>query len=502
MMKKSTIAGKLIFCFASLLLLFSLAVGSVFSVLFARQTTRLHQHELEEKANSIAQTFGGFMSRGAGYGHGMGGSGMGGGMGEGGMGGYGAYLKFLDQIAMTDVWVMDQHSNLIVFAQGENSIHYRDLPPDAEEVVAQALAGQNAFSEGFSELLGKKSITVGAPIFGTSQEVLGVVLLHTPVDGIDTAVAAGLRLLGGSLILALMLAIVSAVPLAWHFTKPLRRMKDVAVAVAGGDYSAKTEIVQRDEIGELALTLDWMSEKLAQSARESERLAQLRRDFTANISHELRTPVTVLRGSLEALCDEVVSDPAMVKEYHLQMREDSIQLQRLVDDLLELSRLQNTDFAIETTRINLCEIVQDVARSIRRLAEKKQLELLVDCPDEPCDIRGDYGRLRQMLLIIADNAIKFSYEGTPLQLRLRCTEQAPILSVSDRGVVIPAQSLPLIFERFHKSKDANNKTGTGLGLAIARQIATRHDIQMHVESTEEATVFEMVFPSYFREDTP
>ncbi|MPN49112.1 Signal transduction histidine-protein kinase BaeS [bioreactor metagenome] len=129
-----------------------------------------------------------------------------------------------------------------------------------------------------------------------------------------------------------------SIAFSFGFTKPLNRMKQTALLLAKGDYTAKTDIHQKDEIGELALNLDVLSDRLDAETRESEKLHQLRRDFVANISHELRTPVTVLRGSLEALCEEVVSDPEQVKNYHRQMLKESIYLQRLVNDLLDLSR--------------------------------------------------------------------------------------------------------------------------------------------------------------------
>lgn len=120
--------------------------------------------------------------------------------------------------------------------------------------------------------------------------------------------------------------------------------------MAERDYSARTNIKQNDEIGELARTLDILAERLELADAESQKLEKLRRKFIANISHELRTPVTVIRGSLEALRDGVVTEKADVEEFHEQMYKESLFLQRLINDLLDLSRLQNTDFPIENHR--------------------------------------------------------------------------------------------------------------------------------------------------------
>lgn len=127
-------------------------------------------------------------------------------------------------------------------------------------------------------------------------------------------------------------------------------MKKIAERLAERDYSARTNIKQNDEIGELARTLDILAERLELADAESQKLEKLRREFIANISHELRTPVTVIRGSLEALRDGVVTEKADVEEFHEQMYKESLFLQRLINDLLDLSRLQNTDFPIENHR--------------------------------------------------------------------------------------------------------------------------------------------------------
>ena len=139
-------------------------------------------------------------------------------------------------------------------------------------------------------------------------------LLHSPIGGIETATSQGIRILGISIIIAFALSALLAVFLAATFTRPLNKMKTSARLLAEGDYTVKTGVRLDDEIGELAATLDVLSERLLSVKQQSDQLEKLRRDFIANISHELKTPVTVIRGSLEALCDEVVTEPKQVKD--------------------------------------------------------------------------------------------------------------------------------------------------------------------------------------------
>ncbi|MCK9217840.1 MAG: cell wall metabolism sensor histidine kinase WalK [Firmicutes bacterium] len=473
---KNKIVFKLIAYFTITLLLFSLIIGSVFITLFKKHTIDLHKIDMENRAAAIADTISNFSG-------GKGGSGM-------GHGQYGTFFRFLDEIAMTDVWIVDE--NLSLFTMGRMSHKhyiYKDLPEDAEIVVKEVFQGKTIFSEGFSNLHDSPVLTLGMPIVSRDR-IIGALLLHSPVEGMSSAVSQGLRILMTSLASALVLSIVLSILLALAFTKPLNRMKNSAVLLALGDYAAKTGVKQNDEIGELAQAIDTLSEKLDLASQENQKLHKLRNDFVANISHELRTPVTVIRGSLEALNDEVITDRTKVREYHRQILNESICLQRLINDLLDLSRLQNTDFQIEMKELNLCEVINDVVRSTQSLSQSKDIEVIKELDTDVLMYTGDYGRLRQMLLIILDNAIKFSSDNSIVIISLKDN----MLSIIDKGKGIPAEDLPYIFDRFYKVKSKENMEGTGLGLAISKQIADRHNIKLSVSSNgSEGTEFRFLF---------
>jgi len=476
------IALKLTLYFSAVILLFSVIIGGIFMVLFRSHTIELYKTDLEKRALSIAATLSEV--------YGENGGSAGNRAGAGKQGGFGAYLRALDKVALNDVWVVDENLELITNGRmGSGTYSYADLPQDAETVVDRVFMGETTFSEGFSNLLEKPSLTVGTPIYAGGK-VVGALLLHSPVEGITKATAQGFYMLAISMFAALALAIILSVFLSLSFTKPLRKMKNTAAQLAEGDYSAKTGVVQKDEIGELAAAIDVLSEQLGLASQESERLLQLRRDFVANISHELRTPVTVIRGSLEALCDKVVTDPAQVETYHSQMLAESIFLQRLVDDLLDLSRLQNPDFKIETQELSLCDVLNDVVRTGQHMAGMKNVEVAAELDTENCTVTGDHGRLRQMFLVVLDNAIKFSYQNGIVKVTLK----DKTVTIKDNGIGIVKDDLPHIFDRFYSVKSAENKKGTGLGLSIAKQIADRHHIEIEVDSKQnEGTQFTFKF---------
>jgi signal transduction histidine kinase len=229
-----------------------------------------------------------------------------------------------------------------------------------------------------------------------------------------------------------------------------------------------------------------MATKLDTASKESAKLDKLRQDFVANISLELRTPVTVIRGSLEALCDGVVSEPAMVADYHRQMLAESIYMERLVSDLIDLARLQNPDFAVEKREVDLKDIAVDAVRSIRRIADIKHVNVRLSYLGDDFIVCGDYSRLRQLLLILLDNAVKFSPEGKNVHVVLSRSQGISMLSVADEGPGIAPEDLPYIFERFYKQRSEANKNGTGLGLAIAKQIADRHNAIIEAKNRPDA----------------
>ncbi len=479
---KSDIALKLTIYFTVALLVFSIVIGSVFALLFKNYTTNLHQKNMESTAATIAGTIPSLMGR------------------------WGStvlirdewssflkppsagewttfsfqaesYIRFINSITSEDVWVIDQERNLV---RKDRYMRYTELPDNAEKVIETVFTGKTTFSEDFSGLLETPALTVGVPI-QNGDSVIGVVLLHSPVEGMEESITSGLVVLLISIALALLIGIGLSVSVAVAFTKPLKKIKDTALALAEGDYQVRTNVVQQDEIGELASTIDVLSGRLLAASQEEEKLEKMRRDFVANVSHELRTPVTVIRGSLEALCDGVVTEPEQVEEYHAHMLQESIFLQRMVNELLELSRLQNVDFQIDSAEWNVCECIRDAVRSASRIGQQKGIPVLLDLDTSLLSVMGDYDRLRQMFLIVLDNAIKFSFAGETVRVVLR----DGVLSVSDKGAVIPQEELPYIFDRFYKTRQENNSNGTGLGLAIAKQIAERHGIVIRAFSEEQ-----------------
>ena len=477
-MLNNKIALKLSLSFALALIIFSIIISGVFLVLFKQYTVDLHKTQLQNYAQSLAQS----LSSGRRY------NGM----------GYGAHLYFSSEIMGYNVWIVDENMNVITprNMQHHKMMHtnytFSELPPNASEVIREVFEDKTVFSEGFSDVLSQLTLTVGVPIKDANGKVWGAVLLHSPVEGTTDGIYQGLMILGISIILALIIVLALAILFSYFFTKPLTKMKSVAMQLAEGNYQAKCNIKQKDEVGELANVMDLLAGRLDEASKESLKLEQMRKDFVSNISHELRTPVTVIRGSLEALCDKIITDPKQIDEYHLQMLNEAKFLQRLVGDLLDLSRLQNPDFAIEKQELNLNDVISDVVRSARQIAKNKNININIDLKNPNLKISGDYGRLRQMFLIILDNAIKFSPEGEEISIRISNKNEHIYVSISGKGPHIEDEEINKIFRKFYQSDSSHSTEGTGIGLALVSRIIELHKGRIEVNSDKNINTFTVI----------
>ncbi|MFZ2550526.1 MAG: histidine kinase dimerization/phospho-acceptor domain-containing protein, partial [Trichococcus flocculiformis] len=321
---KYKITRKLVLYFTSVILLFSLVVGGAFLLLFTRHTEQIYRADMQERAEAIAAGVADYLedgstaldevpviAKGSANGKQTGTAllaqiGATGTTGRNNTSGYNTYITAIQDIAMGEVWIVDQSAETISVGTGKKAITYAELPSAALALVDEVFEGDVAFSEGFSPLLEDTSITVGAPVLSSEGEVIAAVLLHDYIANMQTAVRSGFSTLGISLALALIAAVGIAVMLAKRFIQPLKKLEETTQQLADNHYEAHTGIVQNDEMGSLAANIDILAEKLAEAAQESAKLDKMRKDFITSISHELRTPVTVIRGSLEALNDHVV----------------------------------------------------------------------------------------------------------------------------------------------------------------------------------------------------
>ena len=268
----------------------------------------------------------------------------------------------------------------------------------------------------------------------------------------------------GSAILAMGVALLLVQLLAHGVTSPLRRMTDVADAMATGDHTQRVGDLRRaDEVGQLARSFDWMASQL-------EEVDRFRRDLVANAAHELRTPVATVHAILENVVDGVQAADAATLGAALSQVE---RLGRLVDQLLDLSRLESGTVAFDPTAVPVSFALEHVAESVRLRGGGVRVEVVVD--GHPLAL-GDEVRIVQVLTNLVDNAIRHS--PIDAQVVVTAREEGPdvVITVDDDGPGIPTEEASRVFDRFHRLDSARTRTdgGAGLGLSIARWIVDLH----------------------------
>lgn len=406
------------------------------------------------------------------------------------------YLIYLKELEGTEIWAIANTSARNPLGNDMAvGLEAASLSADYMEIAHKAFENEVEVRTNFSEYHECIVVAVGVPVQGINGEVAGAIILNAPVGSQKEVVNSSWFMIFISGMIALVIAFIMAIPLTKWLTQPVAVMRSTALRLAAGNYDAKTGIKQEDEIGELARTIDFLADKLAESAAERKNMEQMRMDFFANVSHELRTPITVVRAYVESLVDGVVTEEEKIQQYYSRMLNECRSMERLVGDLLLLSKLQNPDFVVEKEPVNLLQIFKDLTRTAKTMADEKQIEIVMKLPLEGCVIFADYVRLRQMFLVILDNAIKFSRENSNIYITVEKKDKIVEISIKDEGVGISEEELPNIFEKFYRSKLRQNAKGSGLGLSIARHICLKHEGTLHVESKlGEGTNFIFTFP--------
>ncbi len=412
------------------------------------------------------------------------------------------YIILLSEIDRTEIWALSNPNAIHPLGMDMAiGLEVSALSSEYVEIAKCAFHNQKEIRTKFSTYHECMVVTIGVPVQGINGEIAGAILLNAPVETQKEIVDSSWSMIFMSGMVAIIVSFAIAILFAKNLTKPIEKMRSTALQLASGNYRVKTGIVQEDEIGELASTIDFLADKLVENEVERKNIEQMRLDFFANVSHELRTPVTVIRGYTESLVDGIVTDDTRRQQYYVRMLSECKNMERLVGDLLLLSKMQNPNFVIEKEPITLQQVFKDLKRTALAIAEEKQIEIIVEQPEEPCVIMGDYGRLRQMFLVIIDNAIKFSEENSKVYITLECDKYV-MVSIRDEGIGISEEELPNIFDKFYKSKLRQNAKGSGLGLAIAREICMKHDGLIKVESeVGKGTNFLFNFPKMEERNT-
>ncbi len=318
--------------------------------------------------------------------------------------------------------------------------------------------------------------TYGISIEDNGGHHVGAVLASTGSEGMSELLVAMNKTILMSTLWIMLAALVAVYFITERMVAPLRTMSRAAKSFAAGKFDVRIPVTGSDEIAELAQAFNNMLESLSA-------LDEMQRSFVANVSHDLRTPMTTISGFIDGILSGAI--PKEKQEYYLGVIATEVRrLSRLVNALLDISRMQAGERKFNMVSIDICELARLILISFEQRIEEKNLRVSFDCDSDRMEVLADRDSIHQVLYNICDNAVKFSNEGGEYRISVHERDKKIELSVYNTGAGIPPEDLPHIFDRFYKSDKSRglDKTGVGLGMYISRAIIEAHGEQIGVES--------------------
>lgn len=366
----------------------------------------------------------------------------------------------------------DKHSN----------IKTEQLNKSTESFVDIVLSGKSI--KGITQLnkIPGDSLIVGEPIEDNNEIIGALIFVKFPMN-LSQVLFGFYLVLTISMGIALILILAPIYIFIEKLFKPLNDMNDAAMAMAQGDFSIRIDESSDDEIGEVAKSINYLAKRLEENEKQASLLEQTRRDYIANVSHELRTPVTAIRAVSEMLNDDIIKDEKYKQKYYKQVLRESIRLEVLIKDMLELSRLQSGNVFLEKTSESLTSILTEVIEEFSIIADDMDVNFITpfNIDDLPL-VFTNKARVVQVLIILLDNAFKYTPPEGNVYLEVKCKDSFIEVIVMDTGIGIPSEDLPFVFDRFYKVDKSHSSNGTGIGLSIAYEIVKHLGEEIYVES--------------------
>ena len=297
---------------------------------------------------------------------------------------------------------------------------------------------------------------------------------------VDQSLEAARQRIVVAALLALGFGIVVAVGLSLLFTRPIGLLRDGAQKIGEGNLNFRIRITTRDELGELAQEFNVMAHKLQE-------LDQLKQDFVSNVTHELRSPLTSLRGYVELLLRESAGPiNEEQRDFLIVIKNNSLRLARFIDNLLDVAKIESGKIELHPERIRLQDLALEMTVVFRPMAQEKQVEFRTDIPPALPPIQADSDKLLEVLTNLLSNAFKFTGPQGHVTLTAAKEDEGVHIQVKDTGIGIPPESLGIIFNKFEQVKPtqglARKTKGSGLGLTIVKGIVEAHGGRVWIES--------------------
>lgn len=392
--------------------------------------------------------------------------------------------SIFEQLSADEVYkteVLDFNGKVIVDSSGLQSGKQVNTPDvkEARETREAVWSGKNGDTG--------ERILASSNLLMQNERPVGIVRFSTSLERIDEAYNRIAAILLGAALAMILLSLLTSFVISRWLVKPIVMLTGVAGSMAKGNFQARAVTGRRDELGQLAETMNFMAAEIARNDA-------LKNEFISTVSHELRTPLTSIKGWTETLLVEESSDPEELATGLGIISKESDRLAALVNDLLDFSKLQTNQIRLELHPMSVTELIGEVSNQFSAACVRRHVELEADIPDDPLLVEGDRDRLKQVVINILDNALKFSGSGGRIALRAFREEDRICMEVSDEGEGILPEDLPHLTEKFYKGK--SRASGSGLGLSISKEIIELHQGMLRIESQlHQGTVMTVSLPS-------
>lgn len=381
-------------------------------------------------------------------------------------------LSTLSNYSGVTIWIVDTKGNINIdssgYGAGVRTIEGFDIL-DFGNKYYRIGNFYNSFSS--------DTLSVYAPIT-VNYKVRGYVLIHKSIADIindaNIITTIGYQTLGLIAVAGLLLFIL----FTFVIYLPIRKLTKAADAYAQGDFSVATDVHSNDEIGYLAASINYM-------ATELHTLEDDQKKFISNVSHDFRSPLTSIKGYIEAMLDGTI--PVEMQEKYLNIiLFETERLNKLTRSLLELNKFGSRGIMLDVSTFDINQTIKTTVQTFEGVCTKKHLSFDLTLTGDKLIVRADYGKIQQILYNLIDNAIKFSHDNATIYIESTTKNEKVFISVKDTGIGIPKDSINKIWERFYKSdlSRGKDKKGTGLGLAIVKEIINAHNENINCISTE------------------
>jgi signal transduction histidine kinase len=382
-------------------------------------------------------------------------------------------LQSVERFLNTRIWILDKRG--YIYGVSSNEKEWIGKQITAKEMV-DVLKGSIIVKKGtFQGMWQTPMLTVGMPIL-VNGRVENAIIMHSPLYEITNTIQEVHKIIWVTMTISFVISAVVIFFLSKKLSQPLQSMDQAAQKLALGDFSQRVDVYTEDEIGRVTQTFNNMAEQL-------EKMEENRRSFISAVAHELRSPLTLIKGFVQGIVDGTVETDDQSKYLQIILKETT-RLGKLISNLLDVQRMEAKAYPIHPEHFDIHELIRRTLLKYEEEIERRKIEMHLDLKQDTLTVLADRDGIEQVLSNLIENAMKFVDEGGAIGIGVQEKGNKVWIAIKDNGIGISKEEQPLIWNKFYKVDKARNrnKEGTGLGLHITKQIVERHGEQIQVES--------------------